>query len=266
MSAAEIDAYLDELDEPKRSTLSQLRRDILAAVPDAEQCISYAVPGFKVAGKTIAGFAAFKNHLSYLPHSGSVFPELASEWPATRSHPEPCDSRSTGRYRPSWSGSSSPCGFGRPSARAATRAERGQVVKRLVLHAGAVAERSLVLSNPSGSASSAASLIGTTGRLGTRSSMHCRSGGTHNDFRYGADGPDDGGGLANRTAAPARQARGRLSRSVIAGRDGRVLLGWGLSDRRRGRGWRGRSFAISGQERAAGAGSGSRSPVLVSEG
>ncbi len=79
MSAAEIDAYLDELDEPKRSTLSQLRRDILAAVPDAEQCISYAVPGFKVAGKTIAGFAAFKNHLSYLPHSGSVFPELASE-------------------------------------------------------------------------------------------------------------------------------------------------------------------------------------------
>ena len=79
MSAAEIDEYLDGLDEPKRSTLRRLRSDILAAVPDAEQCISYAVPGFKVAGKTIAGFAAFKNHLSYLPHSGSVFPELAEE-------------------------------------------------------------------------------------------------------------------------------------------------------------------------------------------
>jgi len=79
MSAAEIDEYLDRLDEPKRSTLSRLRRDILAVIPDAEQCISYAVPGFKVAGKTIAGFAAFKNHLSYLPHSGSVFPELAEE-------------------------------------------------------------------------------------------------------------------------------------------------------------------------------------------
>jgi uncharacterized protein YdhG (YjbR/CyaY superfamily) len=79
MSAADIDQYLDGLDEPKRSTLSQLRRDILAVVPDGEQCISYAVPGFKVAGKTIAGFAAFKNHLSYLPHSGSVFPELADE-------------------------------------------------------------------------------------------------------------------------------------------------------------------------------------------
>ncbi len=79
MSAIEIDDYLQHLDEPKRSTLSQLRRDILAVVPDAEQCISYALPGFKVDGKTIAGFAAFKNHLSYLPHSGSVFPELADE-------------------------------------------------------------------------------------------------------------------------------------------------------------------------------------------
>ena len=74
MSAAEIDAYLDQLDEPKHSTLQQLRRDILSGGPEAEECLSYAVPGFKVGGKTIAGFAAFKNHLSYLPHSGSVFP------------------------------------------------------------------------------------------------------------------------------------------------------------------------------------------------
>ena len=79
MSAAEIDAYLDRLDEPKRSTLRRLRQDILAAVPDAEQGISYGAPAFKVAGKTVAGFAAFKKHLSYLPHSGSVFPELADE-------------------------------------------------------------------------------------------------------------------------------------------------------------------------------------------
>jgi uncharacterized protein YdhG (YjbR/CyaY superfamily) len=34
------------------------------------------MPAFRVQGKVIAGFAAFKNHLSYLPHSASVFPEL----------------------------------------------------------------------------------------------------------------------------------------------------------------------------------------------
>jgi uncharacterized protein YdhG (YjbR/CyaY superfamily) len=79
MTAADIDTYLDQLDEPKRSTLSRLRMDILAVLPHAEQCLSYAVPAFKVEGKTIAGFAAFNKHLSFLPHSGSVFPELVEE-------------------------------------------------------------------------------------------------------------------------------------------------------------------------------------------
>jgi uncharacterized protein YdhG (YjbR/CyaY superfamily) len=51
----------------------------LEVVPDAEQCISYGMPAFTVDGKTIAGFAAFKNHLSYLPHSGSVLPALADD-------------------------------------------------------------------------------------------------------------------------------------------------------------------------------------------
>jgi uncharacterized protein YdhG (YjbR/CyaY superfamily) len=79
VSANEIGDYLDALEEPKRSTLSQLRDTILAIVPDAEQCISYGMPAFRVRGKTIAGFAAFKNHLSYLPHSGSVIPKVVKE-------------------------------------------------------------------------------------------------------------------------------------------------------------------------------------------
>ena len=79
MTAAEIDDYLATLDEPKRSTLEALRRSILRVVPDAEECISYGMPAFRVDGKVVAGFAAFKNHLSYLPHSGSVFPQLHDE-------------------------------------------------------------------------------------------------------------------------------------------------------------------------------------------
>jgi uncharacterized protein YdhG (YjbR/CyaY superfamily) len=79
MSQEEVDAYLEALDEPKRSTLRELRQIILDFVPDAEQCISYTVPAFRVRGKVIAGFAAFTGHLSYLPHSGSVFPELREE-------------------------------------------------------------------------------------------------------------------------------------------------------------------------------------------
>ena len=79
VSASEVDQYLAALEEPKRSTLAQLRQAILDVLPEAEQGISYGSPAFKVRGKTIAGFAAFKNHLSYLPHSGSVFPQLEDE-------------------------------------------------------------------------------------------------------------------------------------------------------------------------------------------
>ncbi len=79
MSTQEIDDYLAGLDEQKRATLTELRDTIAAIVPDAEQCISYGMPAFRLRGKTIAGFAAFTNHLSYLPHSGSVLAALAGE-------------------------------------------------------------------------------------------------------------------------------------------------------------------------------------------
>jgi uncharacterized protein YdhG (YjbR/CyaY superfamily) len=79
MAPNEIDRYLAGLDEPQRSTLEALRKAIMEVVPGAEQCISYGLPAFKVQGKTVAGFAAFKNHLSYLPHSGSVLATLADD-------------------------------------------------------------------------------------------------------------------------------------------------------------------------------------------
>ena len=79
MGAADIDSYLADVGEPKRTTLEQVRRCVLEILPEAEQCISYGMPAFKIQGKTVAGFAAFTNHLSYLPHSGSVLPRLEAE-------------------------------------------------------------------------------------------------------------------------------------------------------------------------------------------
>jgi uncharacterized protein YdhG (YjbR/CyaY superfamily) len=79
VSAKQVDEYLRGLEEPKRSTLEALRRTILEFIPDAEQVISYRVPAFRVGGKTVAGFAAFRDHLSYLPFSGSVLSQLSDE-------------------------------------------------------------------------------------------------------------------------------------------------------------------------------------------
>jgi uncharacterized protein YdhG (YjbR/CyaY superfamily) len=79
VSKQEIDSYLAKVDEPKRATLQKLRQTIRDILPGAEEVISYGMPAFRLNGKVIAGFAAFKNHLAYLPHSGSVFDELRDD-------------------------------------------------------------------------------------------------------------------------------------------------------------------------------------------
>jgi uncharacterized protein YdhG (YjbR/CyaY superfamily) len=79
MAEQEIDDYLAGIEEPKRATLVELRATILAVLPDAEQGLAYGAPAFKVGGKPVAGFAAFKDHLSYLPHSGTVLSEIGDE-------------------------------------------------------------------------------------------------------------------------------------------------------------------------------------------
>jgi len=79
MAVHEIDRYLEALEEPQRSTLEAVRKSIMDVIPEAEQCMAYGAPAFRVGAKAVAGFAAFKNHLSYLPHSGSVLTALSDD-------------------------------------------------------------------------------------------------------------------------------------------------------------------------------------------
>lgn len=79
MSKAEIDKHLARIPEPQRSTLQSLRESILEVIPEAEEVISYGFPGYKLDGKIICGFDAFKNHCSFFPHSSFVIPELEDE-------------------------------------------------------------------------------------------------------------------------------------------------------------------------------------------
>ena len=74
-----VDDYLEAAPEPHRSTLTQLRVMLREFLPEAEESISYGVPAFKVGGKAVAGYAYFKHHCSYFPHSGSVLPVLGDE-------------------------------------------------------------------------------------------------------------------------------------------------------------------------------------------
>lgn len=76
MAPADIDEYLAAVPEGARVTLEEVRQRIRALVPSAVEGISYAVPAFLIDGAPIAGLAAFRRHLSYLPHSGRVIESL----------------------------------------------------------------------------------------------------------------------------------------------------------------------------------------------
>jgi uncharacterized protein YdhG (YjbR/CyaY superfamily) len=67
-----IDDYLRAVPEDRRGSLEDLRKTIRLIVPDAEECISYQIPAFRVQGGVVAGFKATKKGCSYYPFSGSV--------------------------------------------------------------------------------------------------------------------------------------------------------------------------------------------------
>jgi uncharacterized protein YdhG (YjbR/CyaY superfamily) len=62
-----INAYLATLSADKRAALEKLRRAIHAAVPGAEECISYQIPAFRFEGRMLAWFAAASKHCSFFP-------------------------------------------------------------------------------------------------------------------------------------------------------------------------------------------------------
>lgn len=62
-----IDEYLARLSDDKRAALEKLRRDIKSAAPEAEECISYDVPGFRLDGKLLLSFGAASNHCAFYP-------------------------------------------------------------------------------------------------------------------------------------------------------------------------------------------------------
>lgn len=74
-----VDEYLEAAPEPHRTTLVRLRKMLASILPDATQGMSYGVPAFIVDGQTVAGYAYFKNHCGYYPHSGSVLNQVEEE-------------------------------------------------------------------------------------------------------------------------------------------------------------------------------------------
>jgi uncharacterized protein YdhG (YjbR/CyaY superfamily) len=90
-----IDEYLASVGPETRAALEGLRATIRAAVPNAQECISYGMPAFRLNGKLIAGFTAATRHCSFHPMSGATVETLKAELRAYET------SKGTIRFSPS---------------------------------------------------------------------------------------------------------------------------------------------------------------------
>lgn len=69
--------YLAAVSKDKRTALQKLRKDIKAAAPGAEECISYQLPAFRLNGKFLVAYGAAANHCAFYP--GSVVEALKNQ-------------------------------------------------------------------------------------------------------------------------------------------------------------------------------------------
>jgi uncharacterized protein YdhG (YjbR/CyaY superfamily) len=68
----DVEAYLAAVSPEARATLEKLRQTIRAVVPDAVEVISYQMPTFKLNGRMLVFYAAFKDHCSFFPGAAPV--------------------------------------------------------------------------------------------------------------------------------------------------------------------------------------------------
>jgi uncharacterized protein YdhG (YjbR/CyaY superfamily) len=70
--ATSIDEYMTEFPEETRKALREVRETIAAAVPDAAETISYAIPTFDLHGRHLIHFAGFAKHVGLYPVIGGL--------------------------------------------------------------------------------------------------------------------------------------------------------------------------------------------------
>ncbi len=62
-----VDEYIHSFPDEVRTRLQHLRQAIKAEAPEAVEAMSYQMPTFKLQGKNLVHFAAFKNHIGFYP-------------------------------------------------------------------------------------------------------------------------------------------------------------------------------------------------------
>lgn len=67
-----VEAYINSFDDKKRELLLLFRKKIKEIAPDSIESISYGMPGYKLDGKPLVYFAAFKEHIGFFPTPAGI--------------------------------------------------------------------------------------------------------------------------------------------------------------------------------------------------
>jgi len=74
-----VGAYFESLPDEQRKPLQKLRETIAAAAPEADEGITYSMPGFLLDGHGFVAYAAFKDHYSFFPMSSDAVEQHRDE-------------------------------------------------------------------------------------------------------------------------------------------------------------------------------------------
>jgi uncharacterized protein YdhG (YjbR/CyaY superfamily) len=74
-----IAEYLAGVNADQRVALEKLRKTIRTVAPNAEECISYGIPAFRLNGRSLVFFGAWTNHCSFYPGSSTTLKEFRED-------------------------------------------------------------------------------------------------------------------------------------------------------------------------------------------
>lgn len=73
---ASVDDYMAALPEERRAPMEQLRDAIRSAAPEATEAIAYSMPAFRLDGRFLVSYEAYKRHYSLFAWSDAMLAEL----------------------------------------------------------------------------------------------------------------------------------------------------------------------------------------------
>ncbi len=73
------DEYLASVNTDHRDALQKIREAVNAVAPNAEECISYGIPAFRLNGRSLVFFGAWANHCALYPGSSATLKKFRNE-------------------------------------------------------------------------------------------------------------------------------------------------------------------------------------------